>query len=203
MLHPMSDPIETVVAFVEGRLTTADFRHALYTHVELEALLVEPGVRPPDYVGAGTFYLYLLDLDLDDPAGAVDAEGLCRHLLQALNVPHVVSPARSSLHDALLRAQPRWLSVDTSYLSTHLLPRAEGRTGRDLVAWLRQELLDRFRFVGRPPKWIQAPAWPIGASGPMVFLGQLAIRDYFHDEAAVYVFHDPATGLRETVLQLA
>lgn len=37
----------------------------------------------------------------------------------------------------------------------------------------------------------------------MVFLGQLAIRDYFHDEAAVYVFHDPATGLRETVLQLA
>jgi hypothetical protein len=39
--------------------------------------------------------------------------------------------------------------------------------------------------------------------GPLVFLGQIDIRNYFHDEAAAYVFHDPVTGVTETVIQVA
>ena len=41
-----------------------------------------------------------------------------------------------------------------------------------------------------------------GEHGPLVFLGQMAVKGYFHDEATVYVFHDPATGTCQTVLQV-
>lgn len=34
------------------------------------------------------------------------------------------------------------------------------------------------------------------------FLGQVEINNYFHDEAAAYVFHDPKSDGCETVIQV-
>lgn len=197
----MSDPLNTVLAFVEGRITPADFYGRLCCDSALEALLIAPGTPPPAYVGAGTFFHYLLELDFDDPGDVLNGVGICAFLLDARGISYVASLAASSLVDALARAQPKWLDVDSGYLATQLLPHADGRTGRVLVEWLREQLLQRFRFVSKPPKWIQSPAWPIVAGVPLVFLGQLSVRDYFHDQGAVFVFHDPATGTCVTVVQ--
>lgn len=77
----------------------------------------------------------------------------------------------------------------------------------------KAELVDL--IVAVEPKWLQlapavvqalmaeAPAWPIGDAGPLVFLRQVAIPDYFHDDAAAYVFYDPATRQCQTILQTA
>jgi len=59
-----------------------------------------------------------------------------------------------------------------------------------------------FRCLGEPPEWIQEPDWPINENGPLVFLGQLSVLNYFHDESAAYVFHDPTTGGCETIIQV-
>ena len=100
-------------------------------------------------------------------------------------------------------AQPGWLDADARYIQEQFLSRAGARTGSDLREWLRSELLAAFRYVENPPSWIQSPEWPIGADGPLVFLGQLEIEKYFHDAAAAYVFHDPKSGECTTVVQVA
>ena len=82
------------------------------------------------------------------------------------------------------------------------MPAAGPRTGEDLKEWLHAELLKRFKYVSNPPEWIQNPHWPIHENGPMVFLGQVEVKGYFHDEAAVYVFHDPKSGACETIIQV-
>jgi hypothetical protein len=102
----------------------------------------------------------------------------------------------------ILKAQPRRLDVDPSYVQNHILPAGEGKAGKALTEWLKGEFRKRFRFVKRPPKWIQSPDWPINDNGPLVFLGQLNVENYFHDAATVYVFHDPVTGACSTVIQV-
>ena len=74
------------------------------------------------------------------------------------------------------------------------MSKAGERQGAELKKWLSSELLRCFRYSDKPPRWIQNPNWPIGKNGPFVFLGQIKVVNYFHDEAAIYVFHDPTTG---------
>jgi hypothetical protein len=118
------------------------------------------------------------------------------------NIEYSKSDRYSKLYDLVLNAQPAWLAVDSRYVADHLLPHAGGRLGPELQEWLASEFLARFRYVGTPPKWIQSPAWPISESGPLVFLGQLDINDYFHDAAVAYVFHDQQSGCCETIIQV-
>jgi hypothetical protein len=81
------------------------------------------------------------------------------------------------------------------------MPEAAGRTGLELRMWLTEQLLEKYRYVSKPPEWVQDPCWPHGATGPLVFLGQLEVAGYFHDFGTVYVFHDPATGECQTIIQ--
>jgi hypothetical protein len=134
---------------------------------------------------------------------AVNAHGVLAEWLDRHGVPHAPSTASRDLYDLLLQAQPGWLNVDSKYLQEAFLSRAGGRTGKELLQWLRGELRRAFRCVGQPPEWIQNPEWPIGPNGPLVFLGQLEVRKYFHDVGAAYVFHDPKSGECTTVLQVA
>ena len=98
--------------------------------------------------------------------------------------------------------QPDWLDVDLNWLEQYVIPEAGGLAGPELEEWLKNRLLALFRCVAEPPEWIQDPDWPINENGPLVFLGQLSVFNYFHDEAAAYVFHDPTTGACETIVQV-
>ena len=189
--------------FVEGRLPGPEFEQRLVSEPGLEALLDDDPARPTHgYVGRSMF-LYLLEQDYGDIGGLLNAQGAASEWLARHNIEHVQDSSAGDLYDLLLAAQPSWLSVDTKYLGTAFLARAEGRMGESLQAWLREELLRAFRFVNEPPDWIQNPEWPIGTAGPLVFLGQVSVEKYFHDIAAVYVFHDPSTGECTTVVQVA
>jgi len=82
------------------------------------------------------------------------------------------------------------------------MPDAGGREGAELRKWSRERLVERFKCADKPPKWIQSPSWPMNENGPLVFLGQMDIKDYFHDSASAYVFYDPNSGEYETVIQV-
>ena len=59
-----------------------------------------------------------------------------------------------------------------------------------------------FRSVENPPEWIQEAEWPVEDGIPMVFLGQVPISrsaGLFHDDAAVFVFIGPNTGVTSLV----
>jgi hypothetical protein len=194
---------KVVVGFVEGRIAAEEFRRFLYDEPAIEALLSDdPDLPPTSYVRSSTYH-YLLGLEYGDPGGALDAQGALSEWLERHGIAHARDTSVELLHDLLLRAQPSWLSVDTMYLKEAFLARAGTRSGDELREWLHRELLRAFRYVGKPPEWIQSPEWPINANGPLVFLGQLAVEHYFHDVAVAYVFHDPAVNECTTVIQVA
>ena len=191
-----------VVAFVEARMNAEDFESALYEDPSFEEVLSEDPDLPRDtYIGSST-YQFVLEQDYRDPGGVLNAQGALAEFLERRGVDHTRSDDAADEYDALLLAQPSWLDLDTKYIKEQYLDHADGRTGKRLTEWLRKRLLDDFRCAAKPPRWLQNPAWSIGDKGPMVFLGQVTVKDYFHDTAAVYVFHDPATDERVTVLQV-
>jgi hypothetical protein len=196
-----SQSLRELIAFVRGEMRSPDFEQRLYHTPELEGLLsLEP---PPLYCDSGTtLFEYLIGLDYADPGDVLNARGALAEALAKRGL--VVEPSEAALgdFDLILSAQPAWLDADPKYLAALLADAPEG-TREERGHWLLQKILHMFRYVTKPPHWLQSPAWPIRDSGPLVFLGQIKVEEYFHDTAAAYVFHDPATGESLTLVQVA
>jgi hypothetical protein len=76
----------------------------------------------------------------------------------------------------------------------------------DLYAWVRPKIEQSFRCVTSIPRWIQDPDWQLSSNSPMVFVGQIdcpPAGGLFHDDASFYVFFDPTSGKRSTIVQVA
>jgi hypothetical protein len=194
--------LATIKSYVAGELTPAAFRDRLYADADaFEAFLThDPTLSPTNYVKGSAFH-FLLELDYDDAGDQLNAQGALAEYMDRNGISYTRTSRYQDFHRLLLSAQPRWLDVDVKWVQEQLMPLAGDRTGTALRKWLRAELLARFRYVKKPPRWIQSPRWPIGPSGPLVFLGQIDVDNYFHDAATVYVFHDQATGQCETLIQ--
>lgn len=200
-MDPAAHALDVLRCFVVGNVTAEAFEQHLYRDPELESLLSQ--VPAPAWCQTGTtLFHYLIGLDWRHPGQRLDAQAVLSRVLDDRGIAHTACTAPADEHRLILAAQPRWLDADSAYLAT-LLAAAPPGSPRERTAWLRQRILELFRYRARPPRWLQAPRWPIGASGPMVFLGQLAVDGYLHDRAVAYVFHDPATGECTTVLQTA
>jgi hypothetical protein len=198
----MNSATDSLAAFVSGALSPLEFEQRLSSEASLESLLSEHAA--PRYFQSGTnLYHYLIGLDYTAPGDLLDAQHVVSEVLATLGISFTASPVISKRNALLLSAQPGWLSADTKYLDSLCAEAPKGISDLKLKAWLKQRILEVFRCVGRPPRWIQSPAWPIGPNGPLVFLGQLSVPNYFHDEAAAYVFHDPVSGSYETIVQVA
>jgi hypothetical protein len=193
--------LQPVVSFVQGRLAPLAFETALVSHEGLEAALCIAAPIPPYSDLHFSLFHYLIGLHYDDPGDVLNAQDALTQFLAQHGIVVTPSPGPAQLHALLLSAQPRWLCADTAYLAG-LLEGAPPLPPPALKAWLKERILERFRFSSRPPRWLQNPEWPVGPSGPLVFLGQIPLPNYFHDEAAVYVFHDPTLGACQTVIQV-
>jgi hypothetical protein len=199
----MSGAIDQIRRFVEGAQTVAEFEQALYNDASLEQVLADDPDRPAQsYVGR-SLYHYLIGLDYTDPGGVLNAQGALEEFLKRKGVAVSPTDTYSDFYDLVLDSQPGWLDVRPKYVKERLMPEAGNRSGVELRQWLRERLLKEFRFASQPPEWIQSPEWPVVNGKPLVFLGQLEVEHYFHDEAAVFVFHDPDTGECQTVIQVA
>lgn len=201
----MDETIQLILGFVEGRISAKEFEQIVYSDPSVERLLKDESLQWRNTYIKSNPYDYLVWLDYDDLGDVMNAEGAMELFLQRRGIPFRPHRATSDLYNLLLAAQPAWLSVGTAYLQRNLLPDAGDRKGAELSTWLRARLEQLFRYYKSPPRWIQSPNWPMNQNGPMHFLGQIDLDDaeYFHDEAAAYLFFDPATGETKTVIQVA
>ena len=200
----MSEELETIVAFVEGRTDPKEFERQLYANPDgFEQVLSADPDRPAGYLQQGVF-LFIIQQDFDHFAGVLNVHGALQDYLARNGIASDATEAYGKYFNLLLLAQPGWLDVvESDYFLTEVLPAAGKRTGDDLKQWIHDQLLDRFRYVKEPPHWIQSPDWPIKENGPLVFLGQVDVEDYFHDDAAAYVFYDATNGAFDTILQVS
>lgn len=199
----MPEPIEIIINFVEGRMTGKEFEQQVYNNAQIEELLKDESLTWFDTYIKTNPYDFLIWLDYDDPGGVLNAQGAMELFLERKGIENKPSKEQSRLYDALLDAQPKWLSVRSNYLKT-LIADLDTTDLPGLKHALKEKLLSLFRYNKKPPKWIQSPDWPIGDNGPLYFLGQIKLAgcELFHDEAAAYLFIDTATGTTETVIQV-
>jgi hypothetical protein len=200
----MADPLDTIKRFVEGSLSPVEFRDAIYADDAFEAVLAhDPTLPAASYVRQdGGTYHFLLAQDYHDARGVLNAHGALCEYLDRNRIAYSRSNKYSDFYILVLEAAPNWLDPDHNFVAEHILPEADGRKGDELRAWLRKKLLERFKCADRPPEWIQSPCWPVNDNGPLVFLGQIDIKNYFHDLATAYVFHDPVSGECKTIIQV-
>ena len=185
----MSEPaLDAIKRFVAGQITPHEFRDRLYNDDTFETLLTnDPDLASSNYVFSSGRHIILsllrttmIRVTCSVPKGACD-------FMDRNNIEYSKTDQYADLFGLILDVQPEWLYVDSQYVADTMMPHAGGRSGPELQAWLASEFRVRFRYIDSPPKWIQSPAWPIGEKGPLVFLGQLDVNDYFHDNAAAYV----------------
>lgn len=196
-----SDVLTTLRGFAAGELQPHEFRDRLYSDPSFESFLAnDPKLGPTNCVH-GSAYRFLLECDFDDPGGILDAHGAVCDFLDRNGYDYKKTGEYADFYDLVLQASPDWLEADPKYVQDQIMPEAADRTGHELRMWLTEQLLEKYRYVSKPPEWVQGPCWPHGAAGPLVFLGQLEVAGYFHDFGTVYVFHDPATGQCQTIIQ--
>ena len=188
--------------FASGATASADFEHQLYTNAELEALLTAS--EAPRHASSGhTLFHYLIALAWQRPEAIHCARHEVANYLQSLGLAPAAPAAADQTMELLYAAQPAWLDADLAYLEQLLQSAPEG-TPAQRKTWLKQQIKQQFRSLKRPPQWLQTARWPMGVQGrPMVFLGQMAVDDYFHDHSAVYLFHDPDSDAITSIRQSA
>ena len=200
----MREELKTVVAFVEGSLDAKEFQRRLYANsAGFEEVLNNDPDLSTGYLDQGV-YLFIVQQDFDHFCDVLNVHGALQNYLARNGIASDATGAYSKFFRLLLEAQPGWLSVvESDYFLKEVLPGAGKRSGNELKEWIHEQLLERFQYVKVPPNWIQGPDWPITDNGPLVFLGEVEVDGYFHDDAAAYVFYDAATCTCETILQVA
>lgn len=144
----------------------------------------------------------LLSLDLRNEIDIYNARETLREFLARHGQAVSISRDSQDFEEALA-TQPGWLDVlETPYFQREVWSKREDRSGKELHDWLADQFLRLFRYADIPPEWLQNPEWPIGEKGPLVFLGQMPVQDYWDSRTVVYVFYEESTKKCETVIQM-
>jgi hypothetical protein len=198
----MATALSDIRSFVAGDISPTEFRERLYSDHEFESFLAnDPNLPIHGYV-KGSVYQFLLEQDFEDPGDILSAQGALVEFMDRNRIDYTKTDRYEQLFDMILKAQPAWLGAPAKFVQEKMLPEAGNLEGKALQTWLKDAFRKRFKFAKKPPKWIQGANWPINENGPLVFLGQFDVNDYFHDAASVYVFHDPVKGTCETIIQV-
>lgn len=195
-------PTNIILSCVEGKLSSERFKNELYSNKELEHVLSE-NVRIARYIdNAGGLFLYLLSLDLDSPAGKLNLISSLSLFLEAKGITFVACKEAEKNFDLLLKIQPKWLNIPDDYLKK-LVSCNKNVSGKELEKTLKLTIKEKFRYLKKPPKWLQSAHWPIEENEPLIFVDQVDVSKLSHDEAQLYIFYNEKTGAFITIKQSA
>jgi hypothetical protein len=135
--------------------------------------------------------------------GLVNSEGIIEDFLQKAEVGFHPAKRFGSIYRLILKAVPEYLDPPLEFMTEKVVPLDGDLSDAKKTKLIKERLKEYFKYVDKPPKWIQSPDWPIRDGKPLVFVGQLSIDapELFHDKGAAYLFFDPANGAFETVAQ--
>ena len=181
--------LETIVKFVERKISVEDFLESLYNDKVLEELLSEDiTLTPFTYLGE-TAYLYLLEENMKTPGGQLNALSAMEEFLEKKQISFEKNDAADKLYSLMLKVQPSWLDIPDWYMEK-ILTMSEGKKGKELEVYLKEKIKNDFRYSQKQPKWIQSAQWVFVEEEPLIFIGQIDITGVKHDTAQLYVFYD-------------
>jgi hypothetical protein len=195
-------PAEKIIEYLEGRMPLSDF-YAQVLHDEALQTFLEQDASIPPYTNPGNLFLYIMDQDVSKPATDINLRDALSKLLTALGVEHQSDTSSRKNYVLVLDASPAWLSPPQSYIKT-LIAGFEALGGkREKLAFAKDKIAKDFRYLNKPPKWLQSPSWPFDGDAPLLFVGQLDASGLAHDTAQIYVFFNARDRGIQTLMQVA
>ncbi len=191
--------VDIIKQFVEGRISPRAFEQHLHADTALQALL-EDERSLPAYVAEPDLYLYLIGQDYQSLEGIYNVQTLLSEWLDRQDVAHVADNSHQQRFTLALKAQPKWVSLPPVYIDRFMAGHA-ALDPKALQSALKEAIKRDFRCLKAPPKWLQAPEWPLADDMPMVFVGQLDISGLAHDVGQAYLFFDAQQQRFHTVSQ--
>lgn len=186
----MDSAISLILSFVEGKIEAREFENKLYSSKEMEEIL------PSD------LYLTIISMNYGDQFSISRIQSELKEYLNHEGIEFTPTAKYKENIELLHKAQPKWLDLTTCDYSEQILENIPPELGKkEVISWLKNEILERFKVVKKAPTWLQEPNWPVENNTPFVFMGQLKIDNYFHDRTCIYVFYNQKTGETKNVIQ--
>ncbi len=195
-------PAEKIIEYLEGRVPLSDF-YAQVLHDEALQTFLEQDASIPPYTNPGNLFLYIMDQDVSEPATDISLRDALSKLLTALGVEHQTDTSSRKNYGLALDASPAWLSLPESYIKTLIAGFETLGDKREKLAFAKHKIAKDFRYLKKPPNWLQSPSWPFHGDAPLLFVGQLDASGLAHDTAQIYVFFDERNGGIQTLMQVA
>jgi hypothetical protein len=200
--------IQIMTRFIEGKANIVAFKHDFDNNSILkETLYIDPLLRnnsthlPSE---ESNIIRFIEEQNWSSAGGQLNIFGEVERFLSRYGYPFTPTKHYSDRFGFLLDIQPRWLDImDENFLDNYVISKIpEGLTKVKRLAWCKSRLKELFKYDKNPPRWIQAPDWPIKDDKPLFFVGQLELKnEVFHDEGAIYVFLDTESGDFDTITQ--
>lgn len=194
-------PLDEIVALVEGRISLSAFIRTLEQDQALQAVLEEDITLRP-YTNNGNLLLYILQQEPSSLTAQINVRDALSQFLLAKGRPHTVDKGTARLYDIILRQTPDWLDLPDSFLKRLADKGAVLPDQKAIASMVKGEIGASFRYLRKPPRWLQSPAWITVDEQPLVFVGQMDLGHLKHDAAQVYVFFDEVRGEIQTTIQV-
>ena len=181
--------LDIIVKFVEGKMTAKEFQEELNTNDELVKLLKN---NIANSLGSGEdLYEAINSFDIDTIGGLYDILGVMKYFLSENQILYKENDEIEKLYTLLLAVQPAWLDLPDWYMDK-LINKFESQSGKELKDSMKAQIIEDFRYL-KKPRWLQSPDWLFVDERPLLFIGQLDIKELRCDTAQVYVFLDEET----------
>lgn len=192
---------QKLIEFAEGKIEIEKFIDMLVSVDAFEKYLKDDcDLQRGSYIGGST-YDYVIGENITRLEGQLNIHGaICEHL-DRKKVKYSPTPKYEEIHSLLVSSQPVWLDIDSSFFKEVILGNNQCLNKSELKKRIKENIKRQFKYVSNPPKWIQNPMWPINENIPMLFLGQLDVKNYLHDDSVVYVFYDEMNGETKVIIQ--
>ena len=193
-------PLEHVRSYLQGETPLNAFYDAVLRDKDLQAYL-EQDVNLPRHIEEDTLFLYVIKQEPDSIPADLNIKDALARFLAELGVEAGVDQSSMRNYELILDATPSWLVLPDQY-ATGLIDRLPQDCSRAARIKLAKEQIARdFRYLKRPPKWLQTAMWPCENGRPLMFVGQMDVGDLMHDDARLYVFFNAEGKAFHTLLQ--
>ncbi|MDR0997322.1 MAG: hypothetical protein LBL69_06645 [Zoogloeaceae bacterium] len=186
---------EMIISFVEGRMLPAEFEQLLFSQEALKKELANGDFDIMPYADRGELYQFLIEKNYNSVTELWDIHDALSIFLHKNGIEFKASDLYEQQGKMLLKIQPSWVDMPGWYFSV-LLDENREKSGKELELSLRKAIKEKFKFMNKPPKWLQSPAWPIVDGHPMLFIAQIDLSKIRHDTAFAYLFHSDVAGYK-------
>lgn len=186
--------------YITGDISGKEFESRLYQHTDEFGQYFNAFPIMSGYLQNGIL-VYLLECDYSTSLGNANAIGAIVDFFNGNGMScENVTPSHSRLYEELLDVQPKYLDLDLRWLESYYSQFPQwNEPGRK--KWLKERIKQDFQYLDKSPKWLQNPQWMIGDNGPLVFVGQLDLKDLYHDTSCLYIFIDPTSQVIQFQIQ--